>query len=172
MSDTINATAEETAQLPAEQSTTEQQEHGAQSGTGTQSERLFTQDEVNGIVRDRLQRDREKRKAEQTGQQAEQAAALEARTAELAARESRIACHEYLLENGLPVKLLDIIDTSDAKEFERKAAEAVDAIRTERPAAKRDTHLYRRSSERFSADAIGEAFRSDVKHTPKPTGLY
>lgn len=165
MSETMN-TAAEPEQLRTEQAGQDPEEHGAQSDTEKQSERLFTQEEVNGIVRDRLQRDREKRKTEQTGQQAEQAAALDARAADLAARESRLDCKAFLLENGYPEKLLDIIDTSDPKEFERKAAEAASAFKPARP---RNEH--RVSYERPNTDVIAKAFHQDTKHKPKGSGV-
>ena len=70
-------------------------------------EKMFTQDEVNRIVSDRLARDREKRSTPQDD------------TKELAlkARESKLDCREYLSEKKYPVELLEVLDTSDVDKF-------------------------------------------------------
>lgn len=132
-----------------------------QSGSGD-GERKFTQDEVNRIVKERLQRERSKAGAEQTEQ-------LTAKAAELAARESRLACKEYLLDSGYPQKLLDIIDTSDPEEFKRKAADAASAFASgsgsgsgEKPYTQ---HRFVQSE--YNPDHIAEAFSLDAKHKPK-----
>ena len=75
-------------------------------------EKMFTQEQVNEIIRKRL---KEKKDAEINSQE------LDARAAELDARESRLKCKEYLMEKGYKADLLDILDTSDATEFEKKA---------------------------------------------------
>ena len=156
----------EPEQLDAAQNQTEQQTLDAQSGDGARAGRLFTQEEVNSIVKDRLQRDREKRKPEQ-------AAALEARTAELNARESRLDCKAFLLESGYPEKLLDIIDTSDIEKFKSKAAEAAAAFGSRRSGSRSgDRSLYRFCAEETCRDTIGEAFNQNQKHKPKPHGVF
>lgn len=75
-------------------------------------EKMFTQEQVNEIVRKRL---KEKKESEITSQE------LEARATELDARESRLKCREYLMEKGYKSDLLDILDTSNAEEFVKKA---------------------------------------------------
>ena len=84
-------------------------------GSGTAAageEKMFTQEQVNEIVRKRL---KEKKESEITSQE------LESRAAELDARESRLKCREYLMEKGYKSDLLDIIDTSNVEEFGKKA---------------------------------------------------
>lgn len=75
-------------------------------------EKMFTQEQVNEIIKKRL---KEKKESEITSQE------LEARAAELDARENRLKCREYLIERGYRADLLDIIDTSNAEEFGKKA---------------------------------------------------
>lgn len=79
---------------------------GANDGTADK-EKLFTQDEVNKIVSERLNRERQK--AEPTEQ--------ETREAELSKRENRLECREYLLEKKYKEELLDILDISNADKF-------------------------------------------------------
>ena len=83
-------------------------EVNAQPDQGEKSERLFTQAEVNEIVRKRI--------AKEKAKQPEQAApAFD--DAELTARANRLDCREFLLDNGLSPDLLDVIDTTDSKVF-------------------------------------------------------
>ena len=87
-----------------------------------QSERMFTQDEVNKIVSDRLNREREKIGMQLATQQMENAIEQE-----LNARESRLDCREFLVEKQYPVDLLDLLDTSDVEQF-KAAAEKLHAL--------------------------------------------
>lgn len=74
--------------------------------------KMFTQEEVNNIVSERLKRDREKRAETQTETEKEKA---------LNDRENRLSCREYIGEKGYRVELLDILDTSDAEKFKTAA---------------------------------------------------
>lgn len=79
-------------------------------------ERMFTQDDVNRIVSERLARERQK--TEPT--------AIDDREAQLKARESRLDCRDYLeglakggkIASGA-VKLIDVLDTTDKAKFEK-----------------------------------------------------
>lgn len=71
-----------------------------------QSEKTFTQEDVNRIVQERLTRERSR-----AGQ------SLEDREIELARRENRLTCAERLAEKCYSKDLLDILDTSDADKF-------------------------------------------------------
>ena len=97
---------------------TEQQPTTQPADNGTQGERLFTQSEVNEIIRNRLARSKtsEAKQAEPTE--------AELRERDLMARENRLSCREYLLEKSYPRELLDILDTSDPKEFNKRADKA------------------------------------------------
>lgn len=79
-------------------------------------ERMFTQDDVNRIVSERLAR--EKAKAEPT--------AIDERETALKAREARLDCRDYLEELSKGGKaassvlgLLDILDTTDSEKFKQ-----------------------------------------------------
>lgn len=94
------------------------------------AERVFTQDEVNNIVQERLARERSK--------SAQTADDLTARETDLKAREDALAakskafdawtakeaCKKYLTENKISMKLLDKLDTSDPEAF-KNAVQAV-----------------------------------------------
>lgn len=161
-------TTAEPEQLRTEQPGQDPEENAAQIGDGATNERKFTQDEVNKIVKERLQRDRDKRSAEQSGQQTEQAAALEARAADLVARENRLTCKEFLVDNGYPHELLEAIDTSDTKEFERKALAVMNAVQS-RPVSGLATPDF--SAECVPHDIIAEGFSKEAKHKPKYGGM-
>ena len=79
-------------------------------------ERMFTQDDVNRIVSERLARERQKTEP----------SAIDEREAQLKARESRLDCREYLeaLAKGGKVGpsvtgLIDVLDTSDKEKFRK-----------------------------------------------------
>ena len=80
------------------------------------AERMYTKAEVdeivNSVVRKRLAREKAK---QPTGADAD------TQNAEIQARSSRLDCREYVLDNGLPKELLDIIDTNDFTVFKEKA---------------------------------------------------
>lgn len=99
--------SEEINQNVEQQPTTQPADNGNQDGG-----KMFTQEEVNKIVSDRLTRDREKRSAQQQEDAREQA---------LKAREARLDCREYLTEKKYPAELLDILDTTDADKFKATA---------------------------------------------------
>ena len=61
--------------------------------------KLFTQEEVNTIISDRLKRQKE------------------ALTADIAARENKIKCYEWLKEWDYDMGLLEALDTSDFDVF-------------------------------------------------------
>lgn len=84
---------------------------GAQGG-----ERVFTQDDVNRIVSERLARERQK--TEPT--------AVDVREAELKARESRLDCRDFLeglTKDGKAASgitgLIDVLDSTDAEKFKK-----------------------------------------------------
>ena len=131
--------------------------NGNQSGG-----RLFTQEEVNKILRNRLEREKRSDRLEHEDDEAPQAepAAQEVsdREKELAARESLLECRVYLLDNGYPSVLLDVIDTSSPKEFSKRADIVYGLLRQNR----RSEPV--RSSEPTGVD--GGAFSSS-KHIPR-----
>lgn len=93
----------------------DQQPKTQPAGNGDQgSGKMFTQEEVNNIVKDRLARERAKNTPPEPTEEDKQHQALND-------RESRIACREYIMDQGLPRELLDVLDTSNHEDFKAKA---------------------------------------------------
>lgn len=88
------------------------------------NERTFTQAEVDRIVKERLERDRAKRRAPAEPSEAEK------KEAALTARERRLDCREYLANSGCPSELLDAFDTSDINRFKKAVDTVVGVMRT------------------------------------------
>lgn len=78
--------------------------------------RMFSQDEVNQIVSDRLSRERAKASGES-------APDISEREKDLTARENGLKCKEFISENSsrYPKELLELFDTSDFDSFKEKA---------------------------------------------------
>lgn len=93
-----------------QQPTTQPADNGNQG-----SKKMFTQEEVNSIVRDRLARERAKNSPQEPTEE-------ERRMNDITARENKLACREYVMEQGLPSQLLDVLDTSNHEEFKNKVA--------------------------------------------------
>lgn len=91
---------------------------GANGGSGG---KVFTQEEVNRIVSERLKQERSKVAPPQDDER-EQA---------LKAREARLDCRDYLDRKKYPAALLDVLDTSDAGRFQ----ETVEALAGKFPGA-------------------------------------
>lgn len=77
-------------------------------------EKTFTQEDVNKIVKQRLERARNDLKEKQGKELAE-------KQKELEQRENKLNCMEYIQVNGYPKEFLEAIDTSDVEEFKKKA---------------------------------------------------
>lgn len=75
-------------------------------------ERMFTQDDVNRIVSERLARERQKTEPSPE----------DTREADLRAREARLSCREYINAEGYPEALLELFDTGDAEKFKAAVA--------------------------------------------------
>ena len=92
---------------------TEQQPTTQPADNGTQgNERMFSQAEVDRIVKDRLARVKAAPK---------EPTEAEIKERELVTRENRLSCREYLIKKSYPRELLDILDTSDPKDFNKRA---------------------------------------------------
>lgn len=110
-----------------QQPTTQPADNGDQGGG-----KLFTQEEVNNIVRDRLARERAKNLPQEPTEE-------EKRTQDLNARESKIACREYIMDQGLPRELLDVLDTSNHEEFKSKADIVSGLLKAAKPISKAES---------------------------------
>ena len=90
----------------------------------TQSqEKIFTKEEVNRIVQERLARDRKAREAEQDSVGMEKS--ITDREKALEERELKLMAREKLMDEGLPIDLADILSYSDEKTLE----EVIDKIK-------------------------------------------
>lgn len=96
----------------------------ADPGANGAGGKMFTQDEVNRIVSERLTREREKQAQQPEADEREQA---------LKAREARLDCREYLASNSLPADLLDVLDCSDAEKFKAAAGLLVEKFPSVKP---------------------------------------
>lgn len=103
--------------------TQQQPTQPADNGNGA-GEKVFTQDDVNRIVSERLARDRESRAAQQQNDDKETA---------LKARESRFDCREYLTEQKYPVELLDLLDTFDVDKFKENVEKLAELFKYKDP---------------------------------------
>lgn len=142
---------ETTIQNTNQQPTTQPADNGNQGG-----ERLFSQTEVNQIIKDRLARERAKAAPPEPTE-------AEKKESELTARESRLNCRAYLLDNGYPSELLDVLDTSDLTTF-KKAADTVSGLMK----AQTPRYIGGLKSESGIFDTSNTGFEAGRKHTPKP----
>ena len=86
-------------------------------------EKLFTQEEVDNIVKRRLyERKKEKQEHQNTNEELEKREkAIEEREHSVTLRENRVKCCEIVNEKGYPKELLEILDTSDPEKFREQA---------------------------------------------------
>lgn len=141
--------AQETAKTP------EAEEKPADGG------KLFTQEEVDRIIKDRLKRQKIKANEDQEADLKTRSEDLAKREADLNARETKLKCKEYLSDRGYPSDLLEILTLDDYEAFKKKADKVMQLDsarrRTAMPIAKpEDT---RNTTDGFS--------RSAGKHKPK-----
>lgn len=136
---------------------TAQQENTTQPEGNGPAEKMFTQEEVNNIVRERL--NRVKTGAAEQDERAtaldEREAAVQQREQAMQQKESRAACEDHCKAKGYDTAFLDLLDTSDPERFtalldklhETAAAdlkaqqEAEQATQAEQSAAQRLEHM-------------------------------
>lgn len=141
---------------------TEQQPTTQPADNGNQgSERMFTQSEVNQIVKERLARERAKNTPPEPTEEEKQQQAMEQRMKDLSTRENRFECRSYVADRRLPAELLDLFDTSDFNEFVRKADTFMGVVQRAVGAAPLYTH-----EDPGDANATPAGF-AVTKHTPR-----
>ena len=118
--------------LPASIIDTIMQEHsrGIENATraenvGNNGSKTFTQEEVNRIVSERLERERAKGKPTPTPEDERETA--------LKARESAMDCRDYVQENNYPKKLLEMLDTSDFEKFKADIEKGLEFVSLFKP---------------------------------------
>ena len=132
-------------------------------------EKLFTQEEVSRIVRERLSRAKADEKALRDELTAEIMKEASAKQADLEAREQRLNCQMFLVENGYSSELIDIIDTADLDSFKAKAEKLQKITRAAAPVAPIG------SNEPTLTGRPGLGDFADVEHKPRyvrPRGEY
>lgn len=168
-----------------EQNTNTDQQQSTQQGAPTQpeengnAEKMFTQDDVDRIIKQRLNEKRmkvaevEAREADLKGKESD----LQAREADLSTREaafqaaqSRYECQKHLEHMRYPLELLDELDTSDVDTFKQQAYRLATAF-ANRPQRKAPPMRNPDADEKSSFYDVDSAFR-DAKHTPKKYELY
>ena len=83
-------------------------------------EKLFTQEQVNQIVSERLARERGKAATEQ---------AAADKASDIARREQVLKCREFVADNKqYPAKLLEVLDTSNFDSFKAQADKLLEAF--------------------------------------------
>ena len=106
-------------------------EENMENRTGAQGneseEKLFTQEQVNEIIKRRLGRQKEQDNTQELETRTQELNAFEqelrVREQELENSKRLLECKEYLKDREYPEKFLDLIDTSDVSVFKRKADE-------------------------------------------------
>lgn len=134
------------------QPNTQPAENGNQGGG-----KLFTQAEVDKIIKERLARERAKAAPQEPTE-------AEKREKDLTARENRLSCRAYLMDNSLPSELLDVLDTSDIEKFRKAAATVSRLMKDQRPRYVGPLGI---DNPRGHEGAPKSGFEPDRKHTPK-----
>lgn len=112
--------------------------------------KMFTQEDVNRIVSERLARERDK--------------LVDDRENELKAREARLDCRDYLDSKKYPAKLLDLLDHSDVEKFKTAADAMVEGfpaiMQTGDPVP--PPYAAGTGTGNIGSDAIADAFKPKV----------
>ena len=101
------------------------EQQASENVTATESSgqqgKVFTQDDVNRIVSERLSRERAKGEPSETDK----------READLTARETALKCREFIIQNSksYPAGLADVLDTSDFDTFKSNADKLTEMFR-------------------------------------------
>lgn len=144
---------------------TQQNTNSTPEESGRSTEKLFTQADLDRIIKERLGRARAEKEnlTQQLEAREKTLSNLESREKDLRSREAALKCRSYLMDKGYPAGLMEILDTTDAEAFEKKADLAykmLNGFRKTPPLASRE---YDGSDEgRFA-----EAFSKEQKHEPR-----
>lgn len=117
--------------------------------------RLFTQDEVNRIVSERLSRERERLAAEPSE--------VDKREQALIVRENACKCMEFILNNDkYPNELLGVLDTSDFEKFKKKADKLIEIFPKINSKPARIVPVVGADAEESRINEIAEAFKPKI----------
>lgn len=129
-------------------------------------EKKFTQADVDRIIKDRLNRQKARDADTKDSENETKAQELAGVENELKQRENRLNCKEYLLDNNLPVGLLDVIDTSDSKSFQERIEKVLKML-----GGRRGGIAPLASTEPPMRDGDVSAAFKNPAHKPKPFGV-
>jgi hypothetical protein len=129
-----------------------------------EEEKTFTEEEVNEIVRKRLERYKEKHGTSEEA--AQKLADLEAREADLNKRAFKLECAEYVRSKGYDADMLEIIDAEDIDTFKHKADRFSEMIES-RPFRSAPPLGNPEMPEESIDDKLSDAFSFGSKHKPK-----
>ena len=134
---------------------------------GNDQEKLFTQEEVNAIIKKRLERIRAEESKQTDAETAARTAALDQREQELNRKAMSLECKSYLSDQGYDADLFDVISADNLDDFKAKADKLSGMI-----ANKRNTSFAAPlgDAERVNADPVDDvikaAFDPGYKHKP------
>ena len=128
--------------------------------------KMFTQEEVNSIVKDRLARERAKGQTSgttdnSTAELDTEKAQLEADRQKLQDERNAFECERYCKENGIDTKLVELIGSSDPEEFKHKT----EALRSVFVAAAKE-----KSAGTYVVMNTGAEHGAELRGRPEPDG--
>ena len=131
--------------------------------TDPMAPKLFTQEEVNEIIKKRLERTKTKSGEDDPEQKADlqvRETELNNKEIELGKRETEINCKSFLVDNGLPLVYLEVLDTLDLEKFKENVSK-LNEIR------KKDTMPFGLAEPPAGGEVTGDLLGRPKKHRPK-----
>ena len=135
---------------------------------GNNQEKLFTQEEVDSIIRKRLERYKANEPAKESKELEEREEALIRREKELEKRSFSFDCRDYLRMNGYDSSFIDLITADSLDEFKDKADKLHAIIEDEhRQSSAFVAPAFTSPFEVVKGSPISEAFSPERRHEPK-----
>lgn len=154
---------------------TAQQENTTQPEGNGPAGKVFTQEEVNSIVKERLARERAKGQTSSTTDNSTaeldtEKAQLEADRQKLQDERNTFECERYCKENGIDTSLVELIGSSDPEEFKHKT-EALSSVFIKAKAKVAGTYVVVNTGAEHGAELRGLP-EPDGAQFFKPSGTY
>lgn len=154
---------------------TTQQENTTQPEGNGPAGKVFTQEEVNSIVKERLARERAKGQTSSTTDNSTaeldtEKAQLEADRQKLQDERNTFECERYCKENGIDTSLVELIGSSDPEEFKHKT-EALCSVFVKAKAKVSGTYFVVNTGAEHGAELRGRP-EPDGAQFFKPSGTY
>ena len=154
---------------------TTQQENTTQPEGNGPAGKVFTQEEVNSIVKERLARERAKGQTSSTTDNSTaeldtEKAQLEADRQKLQDERNTFECERYCKENGIDTSLVELIGSSDPEEFKHKT-EALCSVFVKAKAKVAGTYVVVNTGAEHGAELRGLP-EPDGAQFFKPSGTY